>query len=157
MLKSIPLAAMLVLAMAATALAQGPPVDVQHAWARATPPGAKSAAVYLTIVNHGSADDRLVSVTTPAAGKAELHETMSMSNGVMSMQPSADVAIKPGTPLVLKPGGYHIMLTDLKQPLAQGQKVSLSLVFEQAGRVDAVATVEKVGAMGPSDMPDMKM
>jgi len=156
MLKSIPLAAMLVLAMATAAMAQGAPIDVQHAWARATPPGAKSAAVYLTIVNHGSADDRLVSVTTPVAGKAELHET-TMANGVMHMQPAGAVVIKPGTPLVLKPGGYHVMLTDLKQPLVQGQKVALSLVFEKAGKVDAVATVQKVGAMSPSDMPDMKM
>jgi len=156
MLKLIPLAAMLVLAMAAAAVAQVAPIDVQHAWARATPPGAKSAAVYMTIVNHGSADDRLISVTTPVAGKAELHET-TMANGVMRMQPAGKVAIEPGTPLVLKPGSYHIMLTDLKQPLTEGQKVSLSLVFEKAGQIEATATVEKAGAMSPTDMKDMKM
>jgi periplasmic copper chaperone A len=156
MLKLIGTAMLFTLAVALGAVAQTQTIEVQHPWARATPPGAKSAAVYLTIVNHGSTDDHLVSVVTLAAGKAELHETTN-ANGVMGMRPAGVVPIKAGASLVLKPGGYHIMLTELKQPLVEGENVPITLTFEKAGTVSATATVEKAGSMGPGDMPGMKM
>jgi copper(I)-binding protein len=129
---------------------------VNQAWARATPGGAKTAALYMTLVNKGAAEDRLVSVSTPVAGKAEVHSTTT-ENGVMHMGPVAALGVKPGTPTVLKPGGYHVMLTDLKAPLVAGQTFTVSLTFEKAGTVEATATVQKVGAMGPGAMPGMQM
>ena len=156
MVRSVLLAVLVAIA-AVTAAAQGTGVEVEHAWARATPPGAKTAALYLTLVNHGAAGDRLLSVMTPAAGKAEIHSTTT-ENGVMRMRPvEGGLPVASGKPTVLKPGGYHIMLTDLKAPLVAGQSVAVTLTFEKAGKVDATAVVEKAGSMGPQDMPGMKM
>jgi len=149
-------AALLFIGAMAGAAAQSAVVDVQHAWARATPPGAKTAAIYMTLVNHGPVDDRLLSVTTPIAGEAEVHITVS-ENGISRMRPAGPLTVAPGSPIELKPGGYHIMLMDLKAPLAEGQSVSVSLTFEKAGKIDTTAVVEKAGSMGPNEMPGMKM
>ena len=156
MLRSIALAALLVLASVAGAAAQTPSIEADHVWARATPGGAKTGAIYMTLVNKGSADDRLVSVSTPVAGVAELH-TSTTENGMMRMRPVEALDVTPGTPAVLKPGGYHVMLMELKGPLVTGQSFAVSLTFEKAGRIDVTATVEKAGAMGPGAMPGMKM
>jgi copper(I)-binding protein len=155
-LKSILLAVLLAIGAIAGAAAQSTTVEVQHPWARATPAGAKTAALYMTLVNHGPADDRLLSVTTPVAGKAEVHSTTT-ENGVTRMRPAGALTVAPGIPTELKPGGYHVMLMDLKAPLVAGQSVSLTLTFEKAGQVNATAAVEKAGASGPGDMPGMKM
>jgi len=156
MLRSILLTGLLVIAGIATATSQAPTVKVEHAWARATPGGAKAAALYMTLVNKGSADDRLVSVTTPVAGKAEVHSTTT-ENGITRMRPVEALDAKAGTSTVLKPGGYHVMLTDLKAPLVAGQSFAVTLTFENAGKIDATATVEKAGAQAPGAMPGMKM
>lgn len=156
MLRSILLAGLLAVAGVAAAVAQAPTVEVQHAWARATPGGAKTAALYMTLVNKGTADDRLVSVSTPVAGRAGLHATTT-DNGVMRMRPVAALDVKPGTPTVLKPGGYHVMLMDLKRPLVAGQSFAVALTFEKAGEIDVTAVVEKAGATSPGAMPGMKM
>ena len=156
MLKSILLAGLLAIAGAVTTAAQAPTVKVEHAWARATPGGAQSAALYMTLVNKGGANDRLVSVATPVAGKAEVHSTTT-ENGVMRMRPVEALDVKAGTSTVLKPGGYHVMLTELKAPLVAGQSFTVTLTFENAGKIDATATVEKTGAAAPGAMPGMKM
>lgn len=156
MLRSILLAGLLAVAGVAAATAQSPTVKVEHAWARATPGGAKAAALYMTLVNKGGADDRLVSVSTPVAANAEVHSTAT-ENGVMRMRPVEALAVKAGTSTTLKPGGYHVMLTELKAPLVAGQSFPVTLTFENAGKIDATATVEKAGAAAPGDMPGMKM
>ena|SRR5579862_5755104 len=156
MLRSILLIGLLAIASIAPAMAQAPTVEVNQAWARATPGGAKTAALYMTLVNKGTAEDRLVSVSTPVAGNAELHSTTT-ENGVMHMGAVAALAVKPGSPTVLKPGGYHVMLMDLKSPLVAGQSFAVTLTFEKAGKIEATAKVEKVGAMAPSSMPGMQM
>jgi periplasmic copper chaperone A len=156
MLRSIALAALLVLASVGGAAAQTPSIQADHVWARATPGGAKTAAIYMTLSNKGTADDRLVSVSTPVAGTAEVHSTTT-ENGMMRMRPAGPLDVKPGTPVVLKPGGYHVMLMDLKGPLVAGQSFAVTLTFEKAGAVEVTATVEKAGAMGPGAMPGMKM
>ena len=155
MLKSILAAGLLLVFSMTGAVAQSSPIQVSHVWARATAAGAKAAGVFLTLTNKGTADDKLVAVSTDVAAKAELHETTS-ENGVMHMQPVAGIEVKPGKSTMLKPGGYHIMLIDPKQSLVAGQKFSLSLTFEKAGKVEVTAVVEKAGAMGPA-MPGMKM
>ena len=156
MLRSFLLAAALALVSFTGAMAQAPTVGADHVWARATPAGAKTAVLYMTLVNKGTAADRLVAVSTPAAGEASLHET-TVADGMTRMRPVAALDVKPGTPTVLKPGGYHVMLTELKEPLVAGQKFSVTLTFANAGKVDVTAVVEKIGAMKPDDMPGMKM
>ena len=123
---------------------------ITQAWSRATPNGAKIAGGYLTIENKGAAPDRLVGGSGDIAGKIEIHE-MAMNNGVMTMRPlDKGLAIEPGKTVKLAPGGYHLMLMDLKTPLKQGDKVPLTLEFEKAGKVTLSIDVQGVGAQAPA-------
>jgi periplasmic copper chaperone A len=123
---------------------------LDHAWARATPGGAKVAGGYLTIENKGTAPDKLVGGSSPAAGKVEVHE-MSMNNGVMIMLPVKEgLSFPPGQSVTLAPSGYHLMMMDLKAPLKQGGKVPVTLNFEKAGTVNLTFDIEGIGASGPT-------
>jgi periplasmic copper chaperone A len=128
---------------AAPAFAQPSPIQIEHAWSRAALAG-HTGVVFLTITDTG-APDRLVSIASPVAAKAELHESF-VDQGVTKMRPVAALAVAPGKPATLKPGGYHIMLVELKQALKEGDTVPLTLTFEKAGPVSVTATVEKAGA-----------
>jgi copper(I)-binding protein len=132
--------------VANAALAQPTELEVDNAWAGATPGQAENGAAYVTITSPSA--DRLVSASTPAAKKAELH-TMSMQGMVMKMRPVSGVDIPPGQAVTLKPGGEHIMLMGLNQPLREGQSFPLTLNFEKAGPRTVTVTVEKAGAKGP--------
>ena len=122
---------------------------ITQAWSRATPGGARIAGGYLTIVNKGAAADRLVGGSADVAGKLEVHE-MTMNNGVMTMRPlDKGLVIEPGKTARLAPGGYHLMLMDLKGPLKQGDKLPVTLEFEKAGKVKLAFDVQAVGAKGP--------
>jgi periplasmic copper chaperone A len=134
------------LAAASAAWAQTGQLEVNNAWARATPGKVENGAAYLTILS--PTDDRLVSVSSPVAKKAELH-TMSMAGTVMQMRPIASVDIPARQPVSLKPDGEHIMLLGLNQPLREGQSFPLTLNFEKAGPRAVTVTVEKPGAAGP--------
>ena len=123
---------------------------ITQPWSRATPGGAKIAGGFLTIENKGAAPDRLVGVAGDVAGRVEIHE-MAMNNGVMTMRPlDKGLAIEPGKTVKLAPGGYHLMLMDLKNPLKQGEKVPLELQFEKAGKVALSLDVQGVGAQAPA-------
>jgi copper(I)-binding protein len=122
---------------------------ISQAWSRATPKGAKTGGGYLTIENKGSAPDRLIGGVADVAAKVQVHE-MSTENGVMKMRPLDNgLAIDPGKTVKLAPGGYHLMMMDLKAPLKQGDKVPVTLEFEKAGKVTVSLDVEEVGAQGP--------
>lgn len=126
-------------------------------WSPATPGGAMTAAVYATIMNHGTQPDTLVGGSTPVAGKFEIHQ-MTQSNGVMSMRPvSTGIPVPPGGMVTLGPqAGYHVMLTGLKEPLKTGTRVPVTLNFAKAGAVQVEITVEPIGSRGPSGaMPGM--
>ncbi|NVN86334.1 MAG: copper chaperone PCu(A)C [Rhodopseudomonas sp.] len=144
-----------IICVLSTALAQADDVKagdlvIQQAWSRATPGGAKVAGGYLTIENKGSVRDRLLGGETDVAAKIELHE-MSMKDGVMIMRPlDQGLAIEPGKSVKLAPGGYHLMLIDLKGALKQGDKVPLTLQFEKAGKVQVSFDVQAVGAQAPA-------
>jgi copper(I)-binding protein len=126
---------------------------ISQAWSRATPGGAKIGGGYLTIENKGAAPDRLIGGSADIAGKVEVHE-MAMNNGVMTMRPlDKGLAIEPGKTVKLAPGGYHLMLSDLKNPLKKGDKVPVTLEFEKAGKVTISLDVQGVGAQGPSASP----
>jgi hypothetical protein len=126
------------------------PLEIDQPWSRATPKGAKVAAGYLTIKNTGTAPDRLVSGTSPVAGKFEIHE-MKMDKGVMTMRPVPEgVEIKPGETVELKPSSFHFMIMDLKQPIVRGKPFKASLMFEKAGPVEVEFTVVAAGATPPA-------
>jgi len=118
---------------------------VSNPFARATPPGAKVAGAFMTIKNVGLDADRLVSVSSPAAGLVEIHE-MAMEGGMMKMRALKGIDLKPGATVELQPGGYHVMLEDLKQPLKQGEQIPVKLTFEKAGVVEVMVHVEAMGA-----------
>jgi copper(I)-binding protein len=122
-------------------------LKIDHPFARATPPGAKTGGVFVTVENTGSQSDRLISVSSPVAGVADLHE-MKVDAGVMRMRGVAALEVKPGETLELKPGGYHVMLSELRQPLKVGDKFPLTLKFENAGTVEVSVWVEEMGAGG---------
>jgi copper(I)-binding protein len=123
---------------------------ITQVWSRATPGGARIAGGYLTIENKGAAPDRLVGGSGDFAGKVEIHE-MAMNNGVMTMRAlDKGLPIGPGKTVKLAPGGYHLMLMDLKTPLKQGDKLPLMLEFEKAGKVTLSLDVQGVGAQAPA-------
>jgi copper(I)-binding protein len=119
---------------------------ISSAWSRATPAGAAVAGGYLTISNKGTSAERLVSFTTELAGQPEVHE-MTNEGGVMKMRPLKNGLIIPaGATVKLEPGGYHLMLLQLKKPLAAGQRFKATLVFEKAGRIEVEFEVRAMGA-----------
>src|SRR5205085_3638701 len=122
---------------------------ITQAWSRATPGGAKIGGGYLTIENKGSQPDRLIGGSADVADRVQLHE-MAVSNGVMTMRPlEKGLVIAPGKTVKLAPGGYHLMLVDLKRPLKQGDKLPVTLEFETAGNVKLSLEVQGIGAQGP--------
>ena len=127
--------------------AASPGIEIMSPWARATPAGAASAAAYMTVINKGQAADRLVAVSTPVAQVAELHRTVN-DNGIMKMLPVAGVDLHAGAQAVFKPGGYHVMLTKLAQPLKVGQSFPMTFTFEKAGPITVTVKVQKIGATG---------
>jgi copper(I)-binding protein len=120
---------------------------VENAWARATPGRSETGVAYVTIQSPTA--DRLVTMSTPVAKKAELH-TMEMSGMIMKMRPIGGIDIPAGQPVTLSPGGMHIMLIGLKEPLKAGQSFPLTLSFEKAGKRTVNIAIAKVGAAGPT-------
>jgi len=109
--------------------AQAQPVTVKDAWVRAPAPGQKVAGAYMELVSR--ADLALTAVASTAAARAELHST-SMEGGVMKMRPVPRHELPSGKAVKLAPGGLHIMLIDVKQPLKPGDKVPLTLTVQRA-------------------------
>ena len=145
-------ATMLAYFLAAPALAdeiKAGDLVITQAWSRATPGGAKVAGGYLTIQNKGSAADRLIGGSADIADKVQVHE-MATTNGVMTMRPlDKGLSIEPGKTVKLAPGGYHLMLRDLKSPLKQGDQVPVTLEFEKAGKVKLTFDVQGSGRRAP--------
>lgn len=119
-------------------------MQIEKPWARATAPGAKVAGGYMLIRNQGAAGDRLVSASSSASAKVELHVHLN-DNGVMKMRqvPGYDVPAKGA--FELKPGGAHLMFMDIKRPFKEGEKVPVKLKFEKAGDVNAEFHVGRLG------------
>ncbi len=115
-------------------------IQVSRLRAPPTPPTADVAAVYLWITNDGSKADRLLAVSSPMAAKAELHSS-TMTQGVMRMRPVAVVDIPPGVTKI-EPGALHIMLQGLKQPLAAGSVLPLTLEFRDAGMLSVQVPIK---------------
>lgn len=144
MLKSLSLALTLMIGLVTAAAAQTPAIQVDQPWARAS--AGKTGAVYMTIKNSGSSDDQLIAVATPAADRAQMHIEIN-DNGVMKMRPISAIDVKASSSVTLAPGGLHVMLVGLKQPLTEGQRFPLTLTFAKAGKIDVTVITAKAGAM----------
>ena len=142
--------AITLIAVSVPAFAQtSAPIDVQQPWARATPKGASTGAVYMTLDNKSGSDDRLTGAASDVAAKVQIHE-MSMTNGTMQMREVAGgLPIPAGGEVVLKPGGYHVMLMGLKKPLVAGESFPLTLTFAKAGNMSVTVTVQPLDAKPP--------
>jgi len=120
-------------------------VQISDAWSRATPPGAKIAAGYLTIRNQGATADRLIGASSPAAARVEPHVTEKQGE-VMRMREVKGYDVPAKGSYELRPGGAHLMLVDIKRPLKEGDKVPLVLRFQKAGEVKVDLEVKALGA-----------
>ncbi|WP_052121516.1 copper chaperone PCu(A)C [Inquilinus limosus] len=124
------------------------PIEVVHPWARATPPAAKVGGGYAEIRNDGAEPDRLVSVTAEVAGRVEIHE-MGLKDGVMTMRPvEGGVPVPAKGTAALAPGGFHLMMMDLKRPLKAGESFAGTMTFEKAGTIAVTFEVAPIGATG---------
>lgn len=103
-------------------------------------PTATSGIVYFTIMNHGPEDDDLLSVTTPVAPSATLHESY-QDGDVAKMRDLETIDVPPGSLVKLQQGSKHVMLTGMPSPLKKGDKVVLNLVFAKAGTINVEAIV----------------
>jgi periplasmic copper chaperone A len=131
------------------ALAQGTgntSITIEQPWARATPVGAKTGAVYMTLDNKSGTADRLTGASSDVADKLQIHE-MTVENGVMKMREVAGgLSIPAGGSVTLKPGSYHMMLIGLRKPLTVGEQFPLTLTFEKAGNIAVTVPVQAMGA-----------
>ncbi len=117
------------------------PLEIKDAWVRVTNVTA-SAAMYGTFQNHDDATVNILSVSTAAARSAELHETMEMS-GMSHMQHLDSLPVAPKGTLTFKPGGIHVMLTDLGRPMATGDTVVLTFQLGGGGSTIVKAVVRE--------------
>jgi periplasmic copper chaperone A len=125
-------------------------LQITQTWARATPKGADSGAAYLTVTNTGTAAQRLSCVSSEAAAQCQIHE-MSMTGNVMKMRPvEGGLPIKPGETVTFKPGGYHVMLVDLKAPLQEGKTVAATFKTDDGTTVQVEFPIAAIGAPAPS-------
>ena len=112
-------------------------ITVTDAYARSAMPGAKTGAAFMVIANSGDEDDRLVSATSDAAAKVELHTHKDDGNGVMKMVHVEEGFVIPAQgEHTLQRGGDHVMFMGLTAPFEQGSTVAVTLSFEKAGDVE---------------------
>ena len=111
----------------AATVAQADVITVSDPWVRGTVPAQRATGAFMRL--QADQDLRLVAASSPVAGVAEIHE-MVMQDNVMKMRRVDGIALGKGKPLELKPGGYHVMLMDLKQQLKVGETVAVTLVIE---------------------------
>lgn len=120
--------------IAVSQLASAGDIAITNAWARPTVQGQQGGGGFASLKNNGKADDKLMSVSSPAAARMELH-TMKMEGDMMQMRQVPNIELKAGESVELKPGGMHIMFMGITQPLEKGTKVPVTFVFEKAGKV----------------------
>jgi hypothetical protein len=125
----LPILACFWLAASAAAMASSEQVSVANAWARATAPGQEVGAAYMDIKS--VTDATLTKVESLAANAVEIH-MMSMKNGVMEMRMLETMPLPAGKVVKLEPGGFHLMLIDLKKPLKAGEEVAFTLYLKDA-------------------------
>ena len=123
-------------------------LQIRHPWSRATPPGAKVGVGYLEIRNNGSQPDRLLSASTPVAKRVEMHIT-EHAGDVAKMRQLRAFEVPGRERLSLTPGGAHLMLVDIVQPLKKGERFPMTLRFERAGEIEIELEVQEMGSRHP--------
>lgn len=122
---------------------------IENPWTRATPPGAPSAGAYLRITNNGGEAEHLAGAATVAARQVQIHE-MRMADGVMMMSElEGGLDIGPGETVILAPGGFHLMLVGLAEPIAADATIEITLEFERAGPVTLEFAAAPIGGSSP--------
>jgi copper(I)-binding protein len=117
-------------------------LHIGHPYARPTVPNQPAGGAYASLENTGTSGDKLLSASSPIASTVQIH-TMSMDGNVMRMHEVESIDLPPGAKIAMKPGGgYHFMLFGLKQPLKDGDKFPMTLVFEKAGKIDVSVFVQ---------------
>lgn len=134
-------------ALAQTAETRAGDITVANPWTRAAGANANGGA-FLVLRNGGGQADSLISASTDAARRVELH-TMVRDGDVMRMRPVNTIPVPAGQTVDLRPGGLHVMLIGLNAPLQQGGQVPLTLRFERAGEVRVMLSVQAAGARTP--------
>ena len=122
-------------------------IEVVDAWAKASLAGTTNGAAFVTLSNQSGEVDRIVAAETPVAAKAELH-THLMDDGVMKMRPLAAVELEPGETAAMAPGGLHVMLLGMTEPLKEGMSFPLTLILERSGPIHVDAMVKAANAIG---------
>jgi len=122
-------------------------LEIKRPWARAAEETADTAGGYFTVVNKGGDRDRLIAAATPAAGKVEIH-AIKVVGADIRMRAVDGLVFHPGTTIELKPRGYHLLMTELKTPMAKGARVPVTLTFERAGDISVEMVVEAPGQVG---------
>jgi copper(I)-binding protein len=142
--KSLVLAAAASVTLAGAALAEDmAKIMVNDAYARAATKTSKTGGAFMAIMNHSGEDDRLIGVRSPAAKKTELHTHIENGDGVMQMvHVEEGFAIPAGETHMLQRGGDHVMLMGLTAPLAEGDSVKITLIFEKAGEIEVDVPVD---------------
>ncbi|QEL65573.1 periplasmic copper chaperone A [Oryzomicrobium terrae] len=123
-------------------------LSVSAPFVRAVPPTQKVTGAFMTIKNAGSTDRKLVAAESPVAASVELHNHIN-DNGVMKMRPVKEIEVKAGGEAALKPGSYHIMLIDLKQPVKEGDQVPVTLKFDDGSTLKVEAPVQRPAPAAP--------
>lgn len=123
-------------------------VTIDDPFARASAGGAKVGAVFMTLKNSGPAADALVAAESPVAARAELH-THIREGEIIRMRPVEAIDVPPGGTVSLQPGGLHVMLIDLRQPLRQGEAFPLTLTLAKAGTMTIQVPVKSPAEMAP--------
>ena len=126
-------------------------IHIMKPWSRPLPAVSANGAAYMTLMNKGNGQDKLLSISTPAARKAELHKH-TMEGGMMKMRPVGALAITPGGAAVLQPGGLHVMLLGLTEPLVDGNAFPLTLHFEHAGSIEVKVMIFEPEEANHGDM-----
>lgn len=139
-MKPLAIAAALAL-LVAPVLAASSTVEVSQAWSRPAPQGGNGAG-YAVITNHGTVADTLVAASSPVAARIEIHESMVMGGQAMMHPRPGGLPVPAGATVALKPGGWHMMLMGLKQPLKAGDHYPATLTFKKAGKVTVQFSVQ---------------
>ncbi len=121
-------------------------LGIDKPWARETPSGAPNGVVYMVIRNGTGKADTLISVNSPSAGHSGIHTHID-DGGIMRMRPVDGLTIPARDTAVLEPGGYHIMLMDLVEPLKAGELVAVTLTFKEAGERTLSVPILAMGDM----------
>ncbi len=118
-------------------------ITIVHPWSRPAAQG-QNGVIYLDIMNNGTADDRLVAVSTPLATKVELHQS-TMEEGIHRMEAVESVVVPAGGSVALAPGSLHVMLVDLKFMLMAEETIPVTFTFERSGAITTGVAVEVRG------------